>query len=167
MHCEPFPWYDFVWKGWRLKVLTKSWAVVIWVQVFAWKGSDKVEGCDKIISGSDLIVGVSMEDLREGWRLGQSHEWQWSDCWCLHWRLERRLKVGTKSWVAVIWLLVPAWKTWEKVEGWDKVMSGIDLIVGELKDPSKSIPKGTLSAVAFTFFTYVIMTILLAGSCDR
>ncbi|XP_076472572.1 LOW QUALITY PROTEIN: solute carrier family 12 member 9-like [Babylonia areolata] len=38
---------------------------------------------------------------------------------------------------------------------------------GELKDPSKAIPKGTLSAVAFTFFTYVIMTLLLAGSCDR
>ncbi|KAL8581793.1 hypothetical protein ACOMHN_010167 [Nucella lapillus] len=38
---------------------------------------------------------------------------------------------------------------------------------GELKDPSKAIPKGTLSAVAFTFFTYVIMTVLLAGSCSR
>lgn len=38
---------------------------------------------------------------------------------------------------------------------------------GELKDPSKAIPKGTLSAVAFTFITYVIMTVLLGGSCSR
>ncbi|RUS76310.1 hypothetical protein EGW08_015934 [Elysia chlorotica] len=38
---------------------------------------------------------------------------------------------------------------------------------GELKDPSKSIPKGTVSAVIFTFCTYMVMTTLIAGSCSR
>ncbi|XP_005097586.1 solute carrier family 12 member 9 [Aplysia californica] len=38
---------------------------------------------------------------------------------------------------------------------------------GELKDPSKAIPKGTLSAVCFTFITYIIMSILIGGSCTR
>ncbi|GFN85558.1 solute carrier family 12 member 9 [Plakobranchus ocellatus] len=38
---------------------------------------------------------------------------------------------------------------------------------GELKDPSKSIPKGTVSAVFFTFCTYLIMMTLIAGSCSR
>ncbi|XP_041377713.1 solute carrier family 12 member 9-like isoform X2 [Gigantopelta aegis] len=38
---------------------------------------------------------------------------------------------------------------------------------GELKDPSKSIPKGTLSAVAFTFGSYFIVFVLIGGSCTR
>ncbi|GFR62416.1 solute carrier family 12 member 9 [Elysia marginata] len=38
---------------------------------------------------------------------------------------------------------------------------------GELKDPSKSIPKGTVSAVFFTFCTYLVMMTLIAGSCSR
>ncbi|XP_076086381.1 solute carrier family 12 member 9-like isoform X1 [Mytilus galloprovincialis] len=38
---------------------------------------------------------------------------------------------------------------------------------GELKDPSKAIPKGTLSAVTFTFGTYFILMVLVGASCDR
>lgn len=38
---------------------------------------------------------------------------------------------------------------------------------GELKDPSKAIPKGTLFAVMFTFLSYLILIILVGGSCDR
>lgn len=40
-------------------------------------------------------------------------------------------------------------------------------ISGELKDPSKSIPSGTIYAVVFTFFTYLIVLFLMASSTSR
>lgn len=38
---------------------------------------------------------------------------------------------------------------------------------GELKEPSKAIPKGTLYAVMFTFISYLLLIILVGGSSDR
>jgi potassium/chloride transporter 9 len=37
-------------------------------------------------------------------------------------------------------------------------------VAGELRDPARNIPRGTLSAVAFTFVCYVVVSFLTAAT---
>jgi potassium/chloride transporter 9 len=38
---------------------------------------------------------------------------------------------------------------------------------GDLKNPSKSIPKGTLSGLALTFVTYTLVIVAMAATITR
>jgi amino acid permease len=43
----------------------------------------------------------------------------------------------------------------------------LSLLLGELQQPSRSIPSGSFSAVVFVFFVYITETLLIAATTDQ
>lgn len=69
---------------------------------------------------------------------------------------------------------LPPWApTWvlrtQGCRGWGKadLSPSAPLLPGELKDPSRAIPLGTIVAVAYTFFIYILLFFLSSFTCDR
>ncbi|XP_063341074.1 solute carrier family 12 member 9 [Pelmatolapia mariae] len=46
------------------------------------------------------------------------------------------------------------------------IMAGANMS-GELKNPSVAIPKGTITAVSYTFIVYVLLFLMISATCDR
>uniref|UniRef100_UPI0037E9C710 solute carrier family 12 member 9 n=1 Tax=Semicossyphus pulcher TaxID=241346 RepID=UPI0037E9C710 len=46
------------------------------------------------------------------------------------------------------------------------IMAGANMS-GELKNPSIAIPKGTITAVLYTFIVYVLLLLMVSATCDR
>lgn len=57
--------------------------------------------------------------------------------------------------------------TLEEALGPCGVMLDDCLCAGELKDPSRAIPLGTIIAVAYTLFIYTLLFFLSGFTCDR
>lgn len=111
--------------------------------VVAWFGADlaiKAQFFILLILGLSLLSFFGGFEVKEGWRA----------------TLESDYGKGENFWT-VFAIFFPA------VTG---IMSGVSMS-GDLKDPTRSIPRGTIYAVVFTFAVYLLQLIWLTLTSDR